>query len=427
MVAALSEDEVPEAEAFREAQRDLERSKDAVVAGADPATLVEAIEKFQDASTKYEGIHVARLSAVVQAFSGTAPARVKGDLFESLKVLVAKLNRGLHEGTPIDESLELYKHTVDILQRVFVPLPEKLADLRALAHKSPLDQSDLDELHQWAFDLRQLNYFFRVVEGDDWLETLWGSELLRPQPTGLWPASAYLTRLIEGGTQRACDWLNEQEADPSNQAEIRSYLWLAWRCGSSAIRFALTVARLSDVNHLVIDDLVVFLHRRGGGADPESYLDLLDALLNHVNDERGSMNETLLRDFFRWAGASAVAPRILEIVGYKLSKAHDANPRRLDLVAPIDELLGEKSRLWSVELFLSLAAITIKEALNTHPAQSLVDAMATVSAGPRSRLLGYLVANSGIASSEKVALLRAEVESQDAYPDDGGTQASPSG
>ncbi len=333
IVAALSQDEVPEAEAFREAGRELERSKDAVAAGADPATLVEAIEKFQDASARYEGIHVARLSAVIHAFTGTAPARFKGDLFESLKVLVAKLNRGLHEGTPIDESLELYKHTVDILQRVFVPLPEKLADLRALAHKSPLDQNDFDELHQWAFDLRQLNYFFRVVEGTDWLETLWGSELLRPQSTGLWPASAYLTRLIEGGTQRACDWLNEQEPDPSNQAEMRSYLWLAWRFGSSAIPFALTVARLPDLNHLVIDDLVVFLHRRAEAVDPESYLDLVDALLNHVVDERASMSETLLRDFFRWVGTTAVAPRILQIVGYKLSKAHDAHPRRLDLAS----------------------------------------------------------------------------------------------
>ncbi len=61
--------------------------------------------------------------------------------------------------------------------------------------------------------------------------------------------------------------------------------------------------------------------------------------------------------------------------------------------------------------------MTIKEALNTHPLQSLIDAIATVSAGPRSRLLGYLVANSGIPSSEKVALLRSEVESQDAYPE----------
>lgn len=417
VVAALSEDEVPEAEVFREAKLDLGRSKDAVAAGADPATLVEAIERFQNASGRYEGIHLARLSAVIGAFTGMAPARFKGDLFESLKALVPRLTRGLHQGTPLDESLELYKHTVDILQRVFVPLPQKLPDLKALATKSPLDQNDLAELHQWAFDLRQLNYFFRVVEGTDWLETLWGSELLRPQPTGLWPASAYLTRLIEVGSHRVCDWLNEQGPQLSNQVEIRSYLWLAWRCGAAALPFALAVARLPELNHQVLDDLLVFLHRRGEAAHPEPYLDLIDALLNHVPDERASMSETLLRDFFRWAGSTAIAPRVLEIIGYKLTRAHDANPRRLDLVAPIDELLGEKGRLWSIELLLSLAAVVITEALNTHPVQSLVDAMATVSPGPRSRLLGYLVANSDISSSEKVTLLRREVESQDAYPE----------
>ena len=167
LVAALSEDEIPEAEAYREAERNLQRSKDAVVAGADAATLVEAVDKIQDAAASYEGIHVARLTAVVQAFTGTAPARVKGDIFDSLKVLVDRLNSGLHEGTPIEESFKLHKHTVDILQRVFVPLPEKLADLRALANKSPLNEGDVDELHQWAFDLRQLNYFFRAIEGTD--------------------------------------------------------------------------------------------------------------------------------------------------------------------------------------------------------------------------------------------------------------------
>lgn len=417
LVAALSEDEVPEAEAFREAERDLQRSKDAVVAGADPATLVAAIERFQNASIRYEGIHVARLSAVIQAFTGTGPARVKGDLFESLKVLVERLNSGLHAGTPIDESLELYKHTVDILQRVFVPLPEKLPNLRALANKSPLDQGDVEELHQWAFDLRQLNYFFRVIEGTDWLESLWSSELLRPLPTGLWPAAAYLTRLIEGGNPRVLDWLNEQEPDPSNPVDIRSYLWLAWRCGSAAIPLALTVARRPDLNHLVVHDLVVFLQRRNGGAEPEAYLDLVDMLLNHVPDERTSTSETLLRDFFRWAGTTDVAPRMLEIVGYKTSRAHDANPRRLDLVAPIDELLSERGRLWSIELFLSIAAVIIKGALSTQPAGSLVDALDKVAAGPRSRLIGYLIANSQISPSEKVALLRLEVESQDAYPE----------
>lgn len=417
LVAALSEDEVPQAEAFREAKRALQRSKEAVVAGADAATLVEAIEKFQDASARYEGIHVARLSAVVQAFTGTAPARVKGDLFDSLKVVVDRLNSGLHEGTPIDESFELYKHTLDILQRVFVPLPEKLADLRALAKKSPLDEADVDELHQWTFDLRQLNYFFRAIEGTDWFEALWNTELLRPLPSGLWPASAYVTRLIEDGNPRVCDWLNEQEPDPSNQLELRSYLWLAWRCTSAAIPFALTVARMPDLNHLVVDDLVVFLQRRGKAADPEAYVDLVDVLLNHVPDERASMSDTLLRDFFRWTGTTHVAPRMLEIVGYKISKAHDANPRRLDLVAPIDELLSERGRLWSIELFLSIAAVIIKEALNTQPATSLVDALGGVSAAPRSRLIGYLVANSQMSSSEKMALLRSEVESQDAYPE----------
>lgn len=417
LVAALSEDEVPEAEAFREAERDLQRSKDAVVAGADAATLVEAIEKFQDASARYEGIHVARLSAVVQAFTGTAPARVKGDLFDSLKVVIDRLNSGLHAGTPMDESFELYKHTVDILQRVFVPLPEKLPDLRALANKSPLDEGDVDELHQWAFDLRQLNYFFRAIEGTDWLEALWSTELLRPLPSGLWPASAYLTRLIEGGNPRVCDWLNEQEPDPSNQVELRSYLWLAWRCKSAAIPFASTVARMPDLNHLVVDDLVVFLQRRGEAADPKAYVDLVDVLLNHVPDERASMSETLLRDFFRWAGTTHVAPRMLGIVGYKISRTHDANPRRLDLVAPIDELLSERGRLWSIELFLSIAAVIIKEALSSQPATSLVDALAEVAAAPRSRLIGYLIANSQISSSEKIALLRPEVESQDAYPE----------
>lgn len=417
LVAALSEDEVPEAEAFRKAARDLQRSKDAVVAGADPATLVDAIETFQDTSARYEGIHVARLFAVIQAFTGAAPARVKGDLFESLKLLVGRLNSGLHAGTPIDESFELYKHTVDILQRVFVPLPEKLPDLRALGNKSPIDQGDVNELHQWAFDLRQLNYFFHVIEGTDWLEALWTSELLRPLPTGLWPASAYLTRLIKGGSPRVCDWLNEQEPEPSNQVEIRSYMWLALRCGSAAIPFALTVAGMTDVNHLVVDDLVTFLLRRGEADDPAAYLDLIDRLLNHVSDERVSTSETLLRDFFRWAGTTDAAPRMLEIVGYKISRAHDANPRRLNLVAPIDELLSDRGHMWSIDLFLSIAAVIIKEALNTQPAESLINALGEVAAAPRSRLIGYLIANSEVSSSEKIALLRREVESQDAYPE----------
>jgi hypothetical protein len=417
LVAALSENEVPDAEAFREAERDLQRSKDAVVAGADAATLVEAIERFQDASAHYEGIHAARLSAVIQAFTGTAPARVKGDLFESLQVLVERLNSGLHAGTPIDESFELYKHTVDILQRVFVPLPEKLPNLRALAKKSPLDQGDVDELRQWAFDLRQRNYFFRMIEGTDWLEALWSDDLLRPLPSGLWPASAYLTRLIESGNARVCDWLNEQTPDPSNQVEIRSYLWLAWHCGSAAIPLASTIARMPALHHLVVDDIVTFLRRRGEAADPEGYVDLVDVLLNHVPDERASTSETLLRDFFRWTGTTHVAPRMLEIVGYKISRAHDANPRRLDLVAPIDELLSERGRLWSIELFLSIAAVIIKEALSTQPATSLIDALGEVAAGPRSRLIGYLIANSEISRSEKIALLRSEVESQDSYPE----------
>lgn len=417
LVAALAEDDVPEIQVFREASEELGRSKDAVIAGADPATLVEAIERFHRTSERYEGIHVARLSAVIQAFTGTAPPRVKGDLFEALKELVRGLNTGLHAGTDVDEATVLYNHTVNILQRVFLPLPEKLADLRALASMKPTDQ-DVDGLHGYAFDLRQLNFFFRVVDGSEWLDALWKSELLQPQPSGLWPASAYLTRLIDGGHPRACEWLNEQEPDPNDQVQIRSYLWLSWRCGTKAIPAVLRIARMPNLNQLVLSDLVTFLFRREKEDDAANYVDLIDALLNHVGDDRVRLRETLLRDFFCWVGTTTSASRVLKIIGYKISRAHSKDPRRLDLVAPISELLQEKSYMWPIELLLTIAAETIDGALEREMPEALIDALHSVERVPRSRLVGYII-NKGekIARPQRLKLLAREVDEADAFPE----------
>ena len=92
------------------------------------------------------------------------------------------------------------------MEELFLGLPERADRLRDLARLDAPVSQDVDEIARMT-DPRAGLYFFRTAVSGRWLELLPLVRLLPEERR--WPARPYVQRLLAGGPERVCAWVEE--------------------------------------------------------------------------------------------------------------------------------------------------------------------------------------------------------------------------
>lgn len=99
---------------------------------------------------------------------------------------------------------DLYGQLVAAFGRLFLSLPERADEIRALALTESPTAADAAEVAAMT-DRQAGEYCFRAATSADWLDLLTDHRLL-PEPTR-WPARPYLLRQLERDPDRVCRWV----------------------------------------------------------------------------------------------------------------------------------------------------------------------------------------------------------------------------
>lgn len=234
------------------------------------SALAVAIGQLDEALMALNGRNERQLAAVIRERAGIEPIRFQADLFKLASDLIQALNRGLHGNIDVDSAHALYESTLELVERLFAPMSERLGDVERLALATEIGHDDVEVVAGLSADPRVAQYFFQTA-GPPWLVALKDHVLMQPTPAGLWPAAEFLARLARDGlAAEVAAWVEARVSEPScDGTRAASYVMLARDVGPEAKPAVLrAVVRFSQVP-AVIEAAALFV----GALQPADLVD----------------------------------------------------------------------------------------------------------------------------------------------------------
>jgi hypothetical protein len=274
--------------------------------------LVDDLDEFH----KSEGIHQARLIAVIVDRTGTIPYESGSELIRRYQVVLEQLDHGVHGTVGAASVMELYDESVGLLRRLFTPPGVRNADLEALAGLAVPADDDLARLRQLVVTRQHLHHFLSQLASPAWLTLLSETRFVDPPSgEGPWPGLAAVKSLSPTHADEVAGWLTKLY-DRCGRDPVR-----AWHLARAAFdagppgRHLIVRAVRDHPRSVGVWTLGYQLLRNTDPADP-IVEDVADVMLNATGDD-----PWLIEQIAEWVvdGISADnALSRLKLIGYKL-------------------------------------------------------------------------------------------------------------
>jgi hypothetical protein len=287
--------------------------------GEDPAAelarllrLVEDLDEFHNS----EGIHQARLIAVIVDRTGTIPYESGSQLVRRYQAVLEQLDHGIHGAVDAAGVTELYDESVGLLRRLFTPPGVRNADLEALAGLAVPADDDLGRLRQLVVTPHHLHHFLSQLASPAWLTLLSETTFVDPPSgEGPWPGLAAVQSLCPTHAAEVAAWLTKLY-DRCGRDPVR-----AWHLAQAAFdarppgRHLIVRAIRDHAASVGVRTLGYQLLINTEAADP-IVEDVADVMLNATGDDPWLMEQITQRLVDGMSSDNALSR--LTLIGYKL-------------------------------------------------------------------------------------------------------------